>query len=422
MSRRPTGSRSWSGTTSYSGSPTLRSSGSTVRSQSARPTARPQDWRHWPRSTNTSRGAKRSPRTSTRRTAISNSLPASMPTQLATHPTSQNATIRRAKQRDSTSTCNTTDDLGAGVKMTATWNPHRSLLASRVVPTGEEPRAARRSMTPGHGRVACWPRRSQNGWPEPRSSGGEVMFRHDADVPDLVPQLSRGKHRSPRKGACFMELASYLAGERWSDRPACTHPLLASLARLVNDHTSDGGRGRLVTLVPSVIGLVSDDPHVDVEIALRSATTALPVASAERQRALAVSVLAAERVRADLDGRPARSLEGSSRAALAQVPHAAQWAERFYREMETAPKDFRRTRHAKHRPRSRWSASLRRACLTPTPCSMTCSPPPSETPRRGSSTTGIANWPPATRDPMLQRSPTVPGNLRCSPITTLGCR
>ena len=48
VSRRPTGSRSWSGTTSYSGSPTLRSSGSTVPSQSARPTARPQDWRHWP--------------------------------------------------------------------------------------------------------------------------------------------------------------------------------------------------------------------------------------------------------------------------------------------------------------------------------------------------------------------------------------
>jgi len=43
VSRRPTGSRSWSGTTSYSGSPTLRSSGSTERSQSAKPTARPQD-------------------------------------------------------------------------------------------------------------------------------------------------------------------------------------------------------------------------------------------------------------------------------------------------------------------------------------------------------------------------------------------
>ena len=167
------------------------------------------------------------------------------------------------------------------------------------------------------------------------------MFRHDACVPDLVPQLSRGKHRSPRKGACFMELASYLAGERWSDHPACTHPLLASLARLVNDHTSDDARGRLLELIPSAIGLVSDDPHLDVGIALRCATTALPVASAERQRTLAVSVLAAERALADLDGRPADSLQESSRAALAQVPHTAQWAERFYHELDAAPKDFR---------------------------------------------------------------------------------
>ena len=72
-SRRPTGSRSWSGTTSCSASPTRRSSGSTVRSRSARRTGRPQDWRRWPRWTNTSPGAKRSPPTSTRRTATSNS-------------------------------------------------------------------------------------------------------------------------------------------------------------------------------------------------------------------------------------------------------------------------------------------------------------------------------------------------------------
>ena len=30
-------------------------------------------------------------------------------------------------------------------------------------------------------------------------------------VPDGLPVLSRGKHRSPRKGACFMEMASVLA-------------------------------------------------------------------------------------------------------------------------------------------------------------------------------------------------------------------
>ncbi len=168
------------------------------------------------------------------------------------------------------------------------------------------------------------------------------MFRHEAQVPELMPQLSRGKHRSPRQGACFMELASYLAGERWSDHPACTHPLLAALARLVNDHTSDSGRGRLVGLVPSAIGLTSDDLHVDVELALRSATTALPVASAERQRVLAVAVLAAERVLTELDGRPAERLEERSRWALAQVPHAAQWAQRFSHGIHTAPKDFRR--------------------------------------------------------------------------------
>ena len=70
--------------------------------------------------------------------------------------------------------------------------------------------------------------------------------------PEMLPLLSRGKHRNPRKGACFMELASYLAGERWSDHPACTHPLLASVARLVNDYTSDAERPRLAELIPSV--------------------------------------------------------------------------------------------------------------------------------------------------------------------------
>ena len=49
--------------------------------------------------------------------------------------------------------------------------------------------------------------------------------------PSVMPILSAGRHRSPRQGACFMEFASYLAGERWSDHPACTHPLLAALAR-----------------------------------------------------------------------------------------------------------------------------------------------------------------------------------------------
>src|SRR4051812_14043798 len=139
-----------------------------------------------------------------------------------------------------------------------------------------------------------------------------------------------------------MEMASFLAGERWSDHPACTHPLLAAVARLVNDNTSDRGRQRLAGLIPTVIGLTSDDPHVDARIALRSATIALPVVAAERQRVMAVSVLACDRALADLDGRPADRLEPRSREALERVPQAHRWAVDFTRDLEIAPKTFRR--------------------------------------------------------------------------------
>jgi len=144
-----------------------------------------------------------------------------------------------------------------------------------------------------------------------------------------VPVLSKGRHRSPRRGACFMELASFLAGERWSDHPRCTHPLLGAAARLVNDHTSDDARQGLTVLVPSVIGLTSDDPRWDVLIARRAALFALPIASSARQRALAVGVLAAERMLAQLDGRPRDDITPESRQALNGVPPAYQWAQEF---------------------------------------------------------------------------------------------
>lgn len=167
---------------------------------------------------------------------------------------------------------------------------------------------------------------------------------HDAParLPDILPILSRGKHRSPRRGACFMELASYLAGERWSDRPACTHPLLASLARHVNDHTGDAARPRLAPLIPSVIGLRSEDPRVDARLALLCATTALPVVAAGRQRVMAISVLAAERALAELEGTdPGRCSAGGERA-LALAPEAAAWARQFTHGIRSSAQGFRR--------------------------------------------------------------------------------
>lgn len=160
-------------------------------------------------------------------------------------------------------------------------------------------------------------------------------------IPDQFPLLCVGKHRNPRKGACFMELASYLAGERWSDRPGCTHPLLAKLARNVNDLTSDVNRQQLAMLVPSVIGLTSDDLHVDARIALRCARTALPLPT-DRQRALAVGILACERILTSLDDRPPGSIDEASQTALDKAPDAREWALRFTDGAKIGRTGFRR--------------------------------------------------------------------------------
>jgi hypothetical protein len=98
--------------------------------------------------------------------------------------------------------------------------------------------------------------------------------------PDHLPLLERGAHRSPERGACLMEYVSVLAGTRFSDRPRCTHPALALLARWVNDEISDAAaRARLAVLAPDLIGTRSTDPRITLAVAaccLRSALAASP--------------------------------------------------------------------------------------------------------------------------------------------------
>jgi hypothetical protein len=146
-------------------------------------------------------------------------------------------------------------------------------------------------------------------------------------APDGVPVLSRGRHRSPRRGACFMEFASFLAGERWSDHPACTHPLLAQLARRVNDLTSDAGRQELVPLIPSVVGRLGDD---DTWITLPVAVAATPILDVPEatQRVLAAGLLSAHRV--CVQAGPDLTATGrQAREALDLVPHAVAWAQQL---------------------------------------------------------------------------------------------
>lgn len=145
-------------------------------------------------------------------------------------------------------------------------------------------------------------------------------------APDALPILSRGKHWSPRRGACFMELASVLAGERWSDHPRCTHPLLAALAREVNDVTSDGDRQRLVGLVPSVVGRTGDE-QTWLRVAVAVAASVIRDVPEETQHVLAGGLLQAERLCGE---DPALAdVRRAARAALDTVPGAVRWVERL---------------------------------------------------------------------------------------------
>jgi hypothetical protein len=142
-----------------------------------------------------------------------------------------------------------------------------------------------------------------------------------------------------------MEFASFMAGEPWSDHPTCTHPLLASLAREVNDRLSHDGRTRIVALIPDVIGVVGDDRIIDVTIAVHAAVAALPVAAFERQKSLAVALLRCERELAAFPKDSRRHLSSQIRAALADTPDAALWAESFTARSWGKFQDFSRTAH-----------------------------------------------------------------------------
>ncbi|WBQ04496.1 hypothetical protein [Kribbella sp. CA-293567] len=117
---------------------------------------------------------------------------------------------------------------------------------------------------------------------------------------EVVPILSRGRHRDPRRGGCFMEYASYLAGVPWSDSPDCTHPLLALIGREVNDEMSDAGRTMLVPLVPAVIGVNPSHPEVVPALVARCARPVVPFVSEQFGAKLVAAVQKAEAVREDL--------------------------------------------------------------------------------------------------------------------------
>jgi hypothetical protein len=122
-----------------------------------------------------------------------------------------------------------------------------------------------------------------------------------------------------------MEFASYLAGEPWSDHPSCTNPLLAQLARQVNDTVGDEGRQQLVPLIPSVVGLSGED---DTWLRLPVRVAAIPILDLpqDSQRVLAAGLSSAERLCAEA-GPDLDETRREARAALDLVPGAVAWVD-----------------------------------------------------------------------------------------------
>jgi hypothetical protein len=150
---------------------------------------------------------------------------------------------------------------------------------------------------------------------------------------DFLPILSAGRHRNAKRGACFMEFASYLAGERWSDHPACTHPSLAALARLVNDLTSDGVRSKLSVHISSVVGLNGDNRRIPTLVAILAAANALPIASATRQSALATGLVRCEPILESWSGPEVDRARQRIRAAFLMAPGTEVWARDFIQQV-----------------------------------------------------------------------------------------
>jgi hypothetical protein len=88
-------------------------------------------------------------------------------------------------------------------------------------------------------------------------AGGVELNRGGDEVPKPSHQtvtLRRGKHASPDRGACVVELASMLAGDRFSDHPPSVCPVIAGFLRGYNDLMPEQDLPELYAIAPRVVG------------------------------------------------------------------------------------------------------------------------------------------------------------------------
>ena len=81
------------------------------------------------------------------------------------------------------------------------------------------------------------------------------------EVPFGLPSLDAGAHSPDSGKACIMEYVSVLNGDKFTDAPSCTHPVLAHLSRRVFDMMSDNDAR--YTMVPFIGRLFGTTPPED---------------------------------------------------------------------------------------------------------------------------------------------------------------
>ena len=67
-------------------------------------------------------------------------------------------------------------------------------------------------------------------------------------------RLARGRHATRHAGVCVMELASMLADEPFSDRPASVSPTIGAFLRTYNDGLDDERRQDLYSVAAAIVG------------------------------------------------------------------------------------------------------------------------------------------------------------------------
>jgi hypothetical protein len=149
-------------------------------------------------------------------------------------------------------------------------------------------------------------------------------MHHPVTLPPVQVQLGRGRHATPGGRGCLMELASVLAGETWSDHPATVHPVVAAVARVVNDWVSEQDRARLQQLVPAMIGTATDDIESYARLALICSTAALDAERVRSHPEVSAEVESARRM-------AQRALSAPTGAFVTRLFAAAPKAQRWYR-------------------------------------------------------------------------------------------